>query len=91
MGLGLGFVWGGRAAELCLSWQLSAAWVQLTKMKETAEAFLGHPVTDAVITVPAYFNDARPLNTPSPWLSVPAAAAAASDPVAGGESWPLSL
>uniref|UniRef100_A0A1I7YU86 Heat shock protein 70 n=1 Tax=Steinernema glaseri TaxID=37863 RepID=A0A1I7YU86_9BILA len=29
----------------------------LTKMKETAEAYLGHPVKDAVITVPAYFND----------------------------------
>merc|ERR1711944_379204 len=31
----------------------------LTKMKETAEAYLGHPVKDAVITVPAYFNDAQ--------------------------------
>jgi molecular chaperone DnaK len=31
----------------------------LTKMKETAEAYLGHPVTQAVITVPAYFNDAQ--------------------------------
>ena len=31
----------------------------LVKMKETAEAFLGHPVTDAVVTVPAYFNDAQ--------------------------------
>ena len=31
----------------------------LTKMKETAEAFLGETVTDAVITVPAYFNDAQ--------------------------------
>lgn len=29
----------------------------LTKMKETAEAFLGRPVAKAVITVPAYFND----------------------------------
>ncbi len=29
----------------------------LTKMKETAEAFLGHPVTDAVITIPARFGD----------------------------------
>ncbi len=29
----------------------------LTKMKETAEAFLGRSVTKAVITVPAYFND----------------------------------
>jgi molecular chaperone DnaK len=29
----------------------------LIKMKETAEAFLGRPVSKAVITVPAYFND----------------------------------
>jgi len=31
----------------------------LTKMKETAESFLGSNVTEAVITVPAYFNDAQ--------------------------------
>nr|ADX42268.1 heat shock protein 70-S2 [Stratiomys singularior] len=31
----------------------------LTKMKETAEAYLGESVTDAVITVPAYFNDSQ--------------------------------
>jgi molecular chaperone DnaK len=31
----------------------------LTKMKETAEAFLGEKVTQAVITVPAYFNDSQ--------------------------------
>ena len=31
----------------------------LTKMKETAEAYLGETVADAVITVPAYFNDAQ--------------------------------
>mmetsp|Transcript_51950 Transcript_51950/g.123674 ORF Transcript_51950/g.123674 Transcript_51950/m.123674 type:complete len:707 (-) Transcript_51950:80-2200(-) len=31
----------------------------LQKMKDTAEAHLGHPVKDAVITVPAYFNDAQ--------------------------------
>jgi len=31
----------------------------LTKMKETAEAYLGHPITRAVITVPAYFNDSQ--------------------------------
>ncbi len=31
----------------------------LQKMKETAEAHLGAPVTQAVITVPAYFNDAQ--------------------------------
>lgn len=31
----------------------------LTKMKETAETYLGHRLTDAVITVPAYFNDGQ--------------------------------
>ena len=31
----------------------------LVKMKETAEAYLGHQVTHAVVTVPAYFNDAQ--------------------------------
>ena len=31
----------------------------LGKMKETAEAYLGEPVTQAVITVPAYFNDSQ--------------------------------
>lgn len=31
----------------------------LTKMKETAESFLGRPVTKAVVTCPAYFNDSQ--------------------------------
>jgi len=31
----------------------------LGKMKETAESYMGHPVKDAVITVPAYFNDSQ--------------------------------
>ena len=31
----------------------------LGKMKETAEAYLGKKVTHAVVTVPAYFNDAQ--------------------------------
>lgn len=31
----------------------------LTKMRETAEAYLGHKITDAVVTVPAYFNDSQ--------------------------------
>ena len=42
--------------------QLSAQQVSadiLRKMKKTAEDYLGEPVTDAVITVPAYFNDAQ--------------------------------
>ncbi len=35
----------------------------LIKMKETAEAYLGEPVTEAVITVPAYFNDSQRAST----------------------------
>ncbi len=35
----------------------------LKKMKETAEAYLGSEVTDAVITVPAYFNDSQRQST----------------------------
>lgn len=35
----------------------------LIKMKETAEIYLGHPVTEAVITVPAYFNDSQRQST----------------------------
>ena len=35
----------------------------LVKMRESAEAYLGEPITDAVITVPAYFNDAQRQST----------------------------
>ena len=31
----------------------------LMKMKKTAEDYLGEPVTEAVVTVPAYFNDSQ--------------------------------
>ena len=31
----------------------------LMKMRETAEAYLGKPITEAIVTVPAYFNDAQ--------------------------------
>lgn len=35
----------------------------LTKMKEIAESYLGEKVTEAVVTVPAYFNDAQRQST----------------------------
>ena len=35
----------------------------LTKMKETAESYLGEEVTEAVVTVPAYFNDSQRQST----------------------------
>lgn len=38
----------------------------LTKMKKTAEDYLGKPVTSAVITVPAYFNDSQRQATKDP-------------------------
>lgn len=41
--------------------EISAA--VLVKMKETAESFLGVPINNAVITVPAYFNDAQRQST----------------------------
>jgi molecular chaperone DnaK len=42
----------------------------LRKMKKTAEDYLGEPVTEAVITVPAYFNDSQRQATRSPaWKS----------------------
>lgn len=31
----------------------------LSKMKEISEAYLGHKVTEAVVTCPAYFNDSQ--------------------------------
>ena len=48
--------WKGETHEF-LPEEVSATVLQ--KMKATAEAFLGHAVKDAVITVPAYFNDSQ--------------------------------
>ena len=38
----------------------------LQKLKADAEAYLGEPVTEAVITVPAYFNDSQRQATRTP-------------------------
>ena len=38
----------------------------LTKMKKSAEDYLGHEIKEAVITVPAYFNDCLLYTSPSP-------------------------
>ncbi len=52
-----GDAWVSAQGEKYSPSQVSAFILQ--KMKETAEGFLGQPVTQAVITVPAYFNDAQ--------------------------------
>ena len=52
-----GDAWVNAGGEDYSPSQISAFILQ--KMKETAESYLGEPVTQAVITVPAYFNDAQ--------------------------------
>jgi len=54
---GNGDAWVESRGEKYSPSQVSA--VILQKMKETAESYLGEKVTQAVITVPAYFNDAQ--------------------------------
>ena len=54
---GNGDAWVEARGEKYSPSQISA--FTLGKMKETAEAYLGEDVTQAVITVPAYFNDAQ--------------------------------
>ena len=54
---GNGDAWVEARGEKFSPSQISA--IILQKMKETAEAYLGETVTQAVITVPAYFNDAQ--------------------------------
>ena len=54
---GNGDAWVKAQGEMYSPSQVSA--LVLGKMKETAESFLGEDVTRAVITVPAYFNDAQ--------------------------------
>lgn len=52
-----GDAWVEALGEKLASPQVSAE--VLKKMKKTAEEYLGEPVTEAVITVPAYFNDSQ--------------------------------
>ena len=54
---GNGDAWVESRGEKYSPSQISALILQ--KMKETAEGYLGETVTQAVITVPAYFNDAQ--------------------------------
>jgi molecular chaperone DnaK len=56
-GEGTGDAWVEAHGKKISPAEVSAA--VLIKMKETAEAFLGSPVKEAVVTVPAYFNDSQ--------------------------------
>ena len=52
-----GDAWVDTGEKLCSPPEIAA--LVLAKMKETASEFLGEPITEAVITVPAYFDDAQ--------------------------------
>jgi molecular chaperone DnaK len=52
-----GGAWIRVEEELCPPQEIAG--IVLAKMRDTAADFLGEPATDAVITVPAYFNDAQ--------------------------------
>lgn len=54
---GRAVVWSGNMDKTYTPPAVSAMILQ--KLKRSAEAYLGEPVTEAVITVPAYFNDAQ--------------------------------
>ena len=54
----MGTDWGMEAEGKSYNAQEISARI-LMKLKRDAESFLGSPITDAVITVPAYFNDAQ--------------------------------
>ncbi|WP_262851027.1 molecular chaperone DnaK [Mumia quercus] len=54
----MGTDWSVKIDDKTFTPQQISAFV-LQKLKRDAEAYLGEPVTDAVITVPAYFNDAQ--------------------------------
>ena len=61
---GNGDAWVEARGEKYSPAQISAMILQ--KMKETAESYLGETVSQAVITVPAYFNDCLLYTSPSP-------------------------
>jgi molecular chaperone DnaK len=52
-----GDAWVEIDGKACSPQEISA--MVLSRMKETAQDYLGEPITQAVITVPAYFNDAQ--------------------------------